>query len=83
MIFWSSAVIPDAEQYRAIWLNQSCSCILFSEPANVGGSGTLVLEAMLTEYVLENSFTFCHSSSCLIMFQNERHMQKYLKHVHS
>ena len=46
MIFWSSAVIPDAEQYRAIWLNQSCSCILFSEPANVGGSGTLVLEAM-------------------------------------
>jgi len=21
MIFWSSAMIPDAEQYRAIWLN--------------------------------------------------------------
>jgi len=45
-IFWSSAVIPDAEQYRAIWLNQSCKCILFSEPANVGGSGTLAFEAM-------------------------------------
>jgi len=37
----------------------------------------------LTKYVLENSFTFRHSSSCLIMFQNERRMQKYLKHVHS
>jgi len=44
MIFWLSAVMPDAKQYRVIWLNKSCKCILFSEPANVGGSGTLVLE---------------------------------------
>jgi len=36
----------DTKQYRAIWLNQSYKYILFSKPANVGGSGTLVLEAM-------------------------------------
>jgi len=34
----------DTKQYRVIWLNQSYKYILFSEPTNVGGSGTLVLE---------------------------------------
>ena len=33
-IFWLSAIILDTEQYRVIWLNQSCKCILFSEPVS-------------------------------------------------
>jgi len=37
----------------------------------------------IMKYILENSFIFHYSFSCLIMFQNERHMQKYLKHVYS